>query len=202
MSEDSSAESSGVLLGRPFLRTAKTLIDVCEGTICLDYHGEKYTFSINEAMRKPMDVENLHSIDVVAPLVQEFLEELFLNERLEGAIKHNEIEAEVENWYEAMQKNDLTDQEISEAIINFCRAQGSDGSSQPAQLASAERALDEADKNPLPQGERSTTELKKLPPGMKYAYLGEEETMPVIINSQLKEDELMKVLKRNQKAIG
>ncbi|KAL1540717.1 hypothetical protein AAHA92_25029 [Salvia divinorum] len=29
MSEDVSAESNGVLLGRPFLRTAKTLIDVC-----------------------------------------------------------------------------------------------------------------------------------------------------------------------------
>ncbi|KAL1545179.1 hypothetical protein AAHA92_21931 [Salvia divinorum] len=69
MSEDVSAESSGVLLGRPFLRTAKTLIDVCEGTICLDYHGEKYTFSIDEAMKKPMDVENLHSVDVIAPLV-------------------------------------------------------------------------------------------------------------------------------------
>ncbi|KAL1563532.1 hypothetical protein AAHA92_05988 [Salvia divinorum] len=60
MSEADSAESSGVLLGRPFLRTAKTLIDVCEGTICLNYHGEKYTF------KKPMDVENLHSVDVIS----------------------------------------------------------------------------------------------------------------------------------------
>ncbi|KAL1540755.1 hypothetical protein AAHA92_25063 [Salvia divinorum] len=69
MSEDVFAESSGVLLGRPFLRTAKTLIDVCEGTICLDYHGEKYTFSIDEAMKKPMDEENLHFVDVITPLV-------------------------------------------------------------------------------------------------------------------------------------
>ncbi|KAL1555060.1 hypothetical protein AAHA92_15544 [Salvia divinorum] len=127
MSEDSSAKSSGVLLGRPFLRTAKTLIDVCEETICLDYHGEKYTFSINEAMKKPMDVENLHSVDVIAPLVQEHLEEEFLKEKFKGATRHNEIEAEVANWCEAMQKNDLTNQEISEAIMDFCRAKGSAG---------------------------------------------------------------------------
>ncbi|KAL1541501.1 hypothetical protein AAHA92_25713 [Salvia divinorum] len=69
MTEQESAGSSGVLLGRPFLRTAKTIIDVFDDTICLDYHGDKYTFSIDEAMKKPMDVENLHSVDVIAPLV-------------------------------------------------------------------------------------------------------------------------------------
>ncbi|KAL1555015.1 hypothetical protein AAHA92_15504 [Salvia divinorum] len=192
MSEDVSAESSGVLLERPFLRTAKTLINVCEGTIYLDYHREKYTFSIDEAMKKPTDVENLHSVEVIAPLVQEYLEEEFLKEKFEGATRHNEMEAEVAIWCESMQKNDLTDQEISEAIMDFCQAKGSAGSSQPAQLASIEKALgqknqptDGADQNPLSQEERSTAELKKLPPGLKYAYLGEGETKPVIINNQL-----------------
>ncbi|KAL1557221.1 hypothetical protein AAHA92_12732 [Salvia divinorum] len=78
MTEPKSAGSSGVLLGRPFLRTSKTIIDVFDGTICLDYHGEKYTFNIYEAMKKPMDVENLHSVDVIASLVQEYLEEELL----------------------------------------------------------------------------------------------------------------------------
>ena len=41
ISDNESAESSVVLLGRPFLCTAKTIIDVFDGTICLDYHGEK-----------------------------------------------------------------------------------------------------------------------------------------------------------------
>ncbi|KAL1562908.1 hypothetical protein AAHA92_05430 [Salvia divinorum] len=212
MSKDSSAESTEVVLGRPFLQTAKTMIDVYEGIICLDYHGVKYTFSIDEAMKKPMDVENLHSVDVIAPLVQEYLEEEFLKEKFESATRHNGIEADVANWCEAMQKNDLTDQEISEVIMDFCQTKESDGSSHPTQLASVEKASeqesqpdDEANKNPLPQGERSTPGLKKLPPGLKYAYLGEEEAMSVIINSQLtqeQEEKLMKVLERNQKAIG
>ena len=46
MSENESAESSGVLLGRPFLRTAKTIIDVFDGTICLDCHGEKIPLAL------------------------------------------------------------------------------------------------------------------------------------------------------------
>ncbi|XP_042032387.1 uncharacterized protein LOC121779111 [Salvia splendens] len=52
MTESESAEASGVLLGRPFLRMAKTIIDVCDDTICLDYHGEKFTLNIDEAMKK------------------------------------------------------------------------------------------------------------------------------------------------------
>ncbi|KAL1567252.1 hypothetical protein AAHA92_02750 [Salvia divinorum] len=35
-----SAGSSGILLGRPFLKTAKTIINVIEGTLCLAYYGE------------------------------------------------------------------------------------------------------------------------------------------------------------------
>ncbi|KAL1563534.1 hypothetical protein AAHA92_05990 [Salvia divinorum] len=67
MSESEAAGTGGVLLGRPFLRTAKTIIDVFDGTICLDFHGGKYTFNIDEAMKKPMDVENLQSVDVMTP---------------------------------------------------------------------------------------------------------------------------------------
>ncbi|KAL1559858.1 hypothetical protein AAHA92_10153 [Salvia divinorum] len=96
--------------------------------------------------------------------------------------------------------------------MEFYQTKGSAGSSRPAQLASMEKLLDQEDhstdgleKNSLPQEENPTKELKKLPPGLKYAYLGKEETMPVIINSQLtqgREEELMKVLERIQKAIG
>ena len=51
MNEHECTGSSEVLLGRPFLRTAKTIIDVFDGTICSDYHGKKYTFNIYDAMK-------------------------------------------------------------------------------------------------------------------------------------------------------
>ncbi|XP_047943014.1 uncharacterized protein LOC125189828 [Salvia hispanica] len=100
LSENESAEPSGVLLGRPFLRTAKTIIDVFDGTICLDYHGEKYTFNNDEAMKKPLDVENLHAIDVINALVQEYLETEFMQEQIEDSELSHSIDKEVAGWCE------------------------------------------------------------------------------------------------------
>ncbi|XP_042056323.1 uncharacterized protein LOC121800899 [Salvia splendens] len=78
MTEPATKESSGVLLGRPFLSTASTIIDVRNGTISLDFKGEQYTFNIDEAMKRPADGENVYSIDGTEPLVHEYLEEEFL----------------------------------------------------------------------------------------------------------------------------
>ncbi|KAL1531312.1 hypothetical protein AAHA92_34003 [Salvia divinorum] len=211
MAEPMSAGSGGVLLGRPFLRTAKTIIDVSDGTICLDYHGEKYTFSINEAMKKPMDVENLHSVDVIAPLVQDYLEEELLQEKFEGAGGCKELEKEVAGWCQEMQTQGLTDQEITKAIRNFTPQATRSG--RPLQLAKAEEVSGpdvanekKIERNPLQSEEGpEKKELKKLPPGLKYSYLGKNESLPVIISSKLtkgQEERLLEVLKRNQKAIG
>ncbi|XP_042029822.1 uncharacterized protein LOC121776708 [Salvia splendens] len=62
-------ESSGVLLGRPFLSTTSTIIDVRNGTINLDFNGEQFTFNIDEAMKRAADSENVYSVDVTEPLV-------------------------------------------------------------------------------------------------------------------------------------
>ncbi|XP_042067173.1 uncharacterized protein LOC121810475 [Salvia splendens] len=50
MTEPTARESSGVLLGSPFLSTTSTIIDVRNGTISLDFNGEEFTFNIDEAM--------------------------------------------------------------------------------------------------------------------------------------------------------
>ncbi len=47
--------------------------------------------------------------------------------------------------------------------------------------------------------------LKPLPQHIKYAYLGEKETLPIIISATLKADEetkLIEVLKEHKEAIG
>ena len=48
-------------------------------------------------------------------------------------------------------------------------------------------------------------ELKQLPSHLKYAYLGDQETLPMIISAHLthlQEDNLIMTLKRHKKAIG
>ncbi|KAL1549321.1 hypothetical protein AAHA92_17441 [Salvia divinorum] len=62
--------------GRPFLKTAKAIINVFDGTRCLDYYGEKYILSLN-GTKKPTDMEDLHSVEDIAPPVYEYsMEEL------------------------------------------------------------------------------------------------------------------------------
>ena len=53
--------------------------------------------------------------------------------------------------------------------------------------------------------EPPTLELKPLPPHLRYAYLGEVSTLPVIISAQLTETQecqLLKVLRKFKRAIG
>ncbi|XP_042009001.1 uncharacterized protein LOC121757539 [Salvia splendens] len=69
ITEPVARESSGVLLGRPFLSTANTIIDVRNGRISLDFNGKQFTFNIDEAMKRPADNENIYSVDVTKPLV-------------------------------------------------------------------------------------------------------------------------------------
>ena len=48
-------------------------------------------------------------------------------------------------------------------------------------------------------------DLKPLPQELKYAFLGEDETYPVIVSSKLnsaQESELLKILKQHKTAIG
>ncbi|KAL1549190.1 hypothetical protein AAHA92_17322 [Salvia divinorum] len=110
-----------------------------------------------------------------------------------------------------METQGLIDQEITKAIRDF--SPHATGSDRPLQLAKAEEALgpDEArekrmEKNPLPsEASPEKKEFKKLPPGLKYSYLGENKSLPVIISSKLtkeQEERLLEVLKKNQKAIG
>ncbi|KAL1545093.1 hypothetical protein AAHA92_21861 [Salvia divinorum] len=73
------AGSSKILLGRPFLKTAKTIINVFDGTLCLEYYGEKYTLSLSEA-KKPTEMEDLHSVEDIAPQECEYSMEELLRE--------------------------------------------------------------------------------------------------------------------------
>ncbi|XP_047949418.1 uncharacterized protein LOC125195288 [Salvia hispanica] len=142
MSDNEFAESSGVLLGRPFLRTAKTIIDVFDGTICLDYHGEKYTFSIDEAMKKPLDVENLHAVNVINPLVQEYLETELMQEQFNNSELSQSVDKEVAGWCESLLTRNMTDEQINEAIMAFCHQPLSFESTGSVQVRSPDEGTD------------------------------------------------------------
>ena len=160
-------QSSGVLLGRPFLRTAQTIIDVFDGKICLDYHGEKYTFSIDEAMKKPLDVENLHAIDVINPLVQEYLETELMQEQFNNSGLSHSIDKEVAGWCETLLTQDMTDEQINEAIMAFCH--------QPLSFKPVLLKQRAQTRQPIPGKWQPESWKKILYPGSHHTQEGAEE---------------------------
>ncbi|KAD7477475.1 hypothetical protein E3N88_00611 [Mikania micrantha] len=55
-----------LILGRPFLATARALIDVCSGKLTLRVYDEEVTFDIGRSMRHPQSQDDsLYFIDVV-----------------------------------------------------------------------------------------------------------------------------------------
>ncbi|KAJ9176953.1 hypothetical protein P3X46_012211 [Hevea brasiliensis] len=73
--EDSvpTSKSALILFGRPFLKTAKTKIDVEEGTLTMEFDGETFRFNIFDAINYPADNHSIFSINVVDTFVQDFL---------------------------------------------------------------------------------------------------------------------------------
>ncbi|XP_026410589.1 uncharacterized protein LOC113305803 [Papaver somniferum] len=56
MNDENFSSSTPLLLGRPFMRTSRTKVDVYEGTLAMEFYGEVVLFNIFEAMRYPSDV--------------------------------------------------------------------------------------------------------------------------------------------------
>ncbi|XP_065627697.1 uncharacterized protein LOC136061108 [Quercus suber] len=87
-------QTTPILLGRPFLKTSKTKIDVHSGTLTMEFDGEIVKFNIYDAMKYPDDDNPVYSIDVIDSLAQKVFE-LDGKDGLEVAIsKHLEKENE------------------------------------------------------------------------------------------------------------
>ncbi|XP_074265932.1 uncharacterized protein LOC141588386 [Silene latifolia] len=50
--------STPILLGRPFMRTSNTKIDVSSGCLTMEFEGKKIEYSIHEAMKYPTEISS------------------------------------------------------------------------------------------------------------------------------------------------
>ena len=91
---ESGDQTTPILLGRPFLKTSKSRIDIHSGTLTMEFDGEIVKFDIYDAMKYPDDDNPVYSIDVIDSLAHEFFE-LDGKDGMEVAIsKHLEKENE------------------------------------------------------------------------------------------------------------
>ncbi|KAH9718388.1 hypothetical protein KPL71_022206 [Citrus sinensis] len=197
MEDELSPNPTPILLRRPFLKTARTKIDVHDGTFTMEFDGEVIRFNIFEAMRYPSDVHSIFAIDDINTLVQDFFE-LSGNDSFEIAISKN-----LTKDYSKEHANLIKlDDEVEEAMTILdgavtLRTNGYNISYLELPLLN-EKLLASIVQAP-------TLELKPLPEHLQYIYLGENETLPVIIAKTLtpvQQEKLIRVLRDHKTAIG
>ncbi|RDX76079.1 hypothetical protein CR513_43969, partial [Mucuna pruriens] len=68
MEDETSGKGSTLILGRPFLMTARTKIDVHAGTLSMEFGDTLVLFNIFEAMKHPTEDHSLFGIDLIDEL--------------------------------------------------------------------------------------------------------------------------------------
>ncbi|CAN6542794.1 unnamed protein product [Malus baccata var. baccata] len=177
-----------LILGRPFLITARTLIDVEQGVLTLRIGEEKATFKVFEAGKFPREAEDCCHIDLVETAISEKFRVEKPSDPMEAALVHaatsedeNQLLAECALYLDAFK-----------SVTKSGRLEFEDLGSVPSKSLPSIIAA-------------PTLNLKPLPSHLKYAFLGAAETLTVIISaylSEVEEEKLLRVLRRHRMAIG
>ncbi|RDX87591.1 Retrovirus-related Pol polyprotein from transposon 17.6, partial [Mucuna pruriens] len=74
MEEETAGKESTLILGRPFLMTARTKIDVYSGTLSMEFGDTLVQFNIFEAMKHPTEDHSHFGIDLLDEIVEEYFQ--------------------------------------------------------------------------------------------------------------------------------
>ncbi|CAN6554938.1 unnamed protein product [Malus baccata var. baccata] len=187
------------------MKTARTKIEVYNGTLTMEFDGEVINFNLSDSMKYPSENHSCFAIDVIDSLSQDHFNKLN-DDALElviaqGMDKQN-IEATTMGTHgmhdhsSAVPPNDEVIEMV--AALESLPSQSGKYSDHILSSVSANKMLPSVVQPP-------TLELKPLPSHLKYVFLGEDDTLPVIISSSLtaqEESKLVRVLKEYKTAIG
>ncbi|XP_070676289.1 uncharacterized protein [Malus domestica] len=205
MDELDHAPSLPILLGRTFMKTARTKIDVFNGTLTMEFDGEVINFNLSDSMKYPSENHSCFAIDVIDSLAQDHFDKLN-DDALELVIARGIDKQNVEattigthgmhgHSFAVPPRDDVIEMV---AALESLPSQTGKFFDPILSSVSANKMLPSVVQPP-------TLELKPLPSHLRYVFLGEDETLPVIISSSLTAQEkskLVRVLKEYKTAIG
>ncbi|GJR02124.1 reverse transcriptase domain-containing protein [Tanacetum coccineum] len=203
-----------LILGRSFLRTGRALIDVYGEEITLQVDNEAITFNLDQTTRySSTNDKSINRIDIIDEVCEEYAPELlgfsnkssggnptptsepltseFILEEIEAYLKDDSISPEIDHA-DCDPEGDIC---LIEKLLN----------NDPFQLPPMDLKQGEIIKAKPSIEEPPELELKDLPSHLEYAYLEENDKLPVIIAKGLKDVEkeaLLKVLKSHKRAIA
>ncbi|CAN6679401.1 unnamed protein product [Malus baccata var. baccata] len=205
MDESDHAPSLPILLGRPFMKTARTKIDVYSGTLSMEFDGEVVNFNLSDSIKYPSEDHSCFSIDIIDSLAQGYLDDLN-DDALEKVITQGMelttkgADSSVTHGIHGLGHAVPPSEELIEVVAALESSPKLDGkyTNRESIPISTNKLLPSIIQAPI-------LELKPLPSHLKYIFLGENETLPAIISSSLtaqQEEKLVRVLKEFKSALG
>ncbi|XP_026449167.1 uncharacterized protein LOC113349408 [Papaver somniferum] len=187
------ADPSGqipIILGRPFLATANAIIKCRNGIMELTFGSWKMEVNVFIVARSPPDFNDHETVCMIDEIVHDTFLQNHLEDPLQACLTHfgeditdDSVICEVNALLESTPLLD-TSSKWKPKIEPF--------------VLSESRLVPSVEKAP-------TLTLKTLPDTLKYVYLGSENTLPVIIASNLtleQESKLVNVLREHRTTIG
>ncbi|GKA62312.1 reverse transcriptase domain-containing protein [Tanacetum coccineum] len=192
-----------LILGRPFLRMTRALIDVYGEELTLRVDDEAITFKVGQTSRYSYnDAKSVNRIDVIdvsypilstsSPYLTPFEGGDFILEEIKACLTNDSIPSGIDDA-DFDPEGDLL---LLEKLLN-------DDPSSPLPLK--ELHFEEIKTIKSFIDDPPELELKDLPSHLEYAFLEETNKLPVIIAKDLKgdkKDHLLKVLKSHKRAIA
>ncbi|CAN6687750.1 unnamed protein product [Malus baccata var. baccata] len=205
MDESDHAPSLPILLGRPFMKTTRTKIDVYSGTLSMEFDGEVVNFNLSDSIKYPSEDHSCFSIDIIDSLAQGCLDDLN-DDALEKVItrgmelKTKGADSSVTHGIHGLDHAVHPSEDLIEVVAALESSPKLDGkyTTRESIPISTNKLLPSIIQAPV-------LELKPLPSHLKYIFLGENETLPAIISFSLtaqEEEKLLRVLKEFKSALG
>jgi hypothetical protein len=155
-----------IILGRPFLKLVDVVIDAGEGKVTMNLNGTKYTYNFVRVSKHPTPFPPEEEVEEVDSLC--FVE--ILRDPLQRAMEN--------------QISDKQDEELEEATKGL---EPQDGSVEEEKFKDIGEIKPEEPQVP-------EVDLKPLPKGLKYEFLGPDKTYPVIVSDEWSPEENEKLL--------
>ncbi|GKA27532.1 reverse transcriptase domain-containing protein [Tanacetum coccineum] len=180
-----------LILGRSFLKTGRTLIDVYEGEITLRVDNEAVTFNLDQTMKYSSTDDKSWANPTRTVRAVYFRIYFFFLGRIDAYLYDKSISLESDH-------DDCDPEEdiyVLEQLLN----------DDPFQLPPMDLKQSEVTEAKSSIEEPPELELKDLPSYLEYAYLEENDKLPIVIAKGLKNDKkeaLINVLKSHKRAIA
>nr|GEZ66312.1 reverse transcriptase domain-containing protein [Tanacetum cinerariifolium] len=216
-----------LILGRPFLRTARALIDVHGKELTLRVSDVAITFKVGNTLRYSYnDAESINRIDVIDVACEEYSQEVLgFSDNSKSGNPTPISEPIIANSSPSLtpfEGGDLILEEIESYLVSDSVPSGIDDAEfdPEGDIRLIKEILNNDPTSPLPPKDLKCEELKSvessvneppelkikdLPSHLEYAFLEGTDKLPVIIAKNLKDDEkerIIKVLKSQKQAIA